>query len=72
MPPKVKITKEDIVKTAVALVRADGEQAINARAIAASLNCSTQPIFSNFATMDDLREAVILAAYHRYSDFIHK
>ena len=70
MPPTVKITKEDIVKTAVALVRADGEQAINARAIAASLNCSTQPIFSNFATMDALREAVILAVYNRYAAFI--
>lgn len=58
MPPKVKIRKSDIVSTAVNLVRRDGEQAINARNIANALNCSTQPIFSNFATMDDLRKAV--------------
>ncbi|MBR6769154.1 MAG: TetR/AcrR family transcriptional regulator [Clostridia bacterium] len=59
MPPKVKVTKQDIITTATALVRQNGESAINARSIAGALNCSTQPIFSNFATMDDLRAAVI-------------
>ena len=59
MPPKVKTTKEDIIKAAVDIVRNCGAQAINARMIASILNCSTQPIFSNFATMDELRIAVI-------------
>lgn len=59
MPPKVKITKEDIVNAAVAIVREHGSQAINARIIASLLQCSTQPVFSNFATMDDLRLAVV-------------
>ena len=58
MPPKVKITREDIIKTAVGLVRANGVQAINARDIALELDCSTQPLFSNFASMDELRGAV--------------
>ena len=70
MPPKVKITKEDIIKTAVELVRTNGEQAINARAIAAFLNCSTQPIFSNFATMEELQKATRLAAYEIYLNFL--
>ena len=58
MPPKVKITRDDIVRTAVDIVRKNGSQAINARTIAAALNCSTQPVFSNFSTMDELRLAV--------------
>ena len=58
MPPKLRISKEDIVTAVVALVRKDGVQAINARNIASALNCSTQPVFSNFAIMDDLRNAV--------------
>ena len=62
MPPKVRITKEDIVQKAVDIVRKNGEQALNARTIAAALNCSTQPIFSNFATMEELRLAVIKVA----------
>ena len=70
MPPKVKITKEEIVKTALGLVREKGDGAINARAIASALGCSTQPIFSNFATMDELRDAVIGAVYERYLGFI--
>lgn len=70
MPPKVKITKEEIIKTAVELVRVSGEGALNARAIAASLNCSTQPIFSNFATMEELQEATVNAAYEIYLQFL--
>ena len=70
MPPKMRITKDHIIRTAVELVRENGADALNARAIAASLDCSTQPVFSNFATMDDLRKAAILAAYDIYLDFI--
>ena len=70
MPPKIKITKEDIIKTAVELVRASGDESINARAIASSLHCSTQPVFSNFRTMEQLREAVINTAYEIYLGFI--
>ena len=58
MPPKTKVSKEEILSTAVNLVRNDGENALNARNIARSLGCSTQPIFSNFINMDELRAAV--------------
>lgn len=59
MPPKVKISKEDIVTAAVEIVRSSGDQALNARTVAAALHCSTQPVFSNFATMEELRLAVV-------------
>lgn len=72
MPPRVKITKEEIVKTALELVRESGAQSINARAIAAALNCSTQPIFSNFTTMEKLQEAVIATAYEHYLGYLRK
>ncbi len=70
MPPKVKVSREEIINAALETVRAGGAQAINARAIAAVLNCSTQPVFSNFATMEQLQQAVIAAAYERYLGFI--
>ena len=72
MPPKVRITKEDIIKTAVELVRERGAEAVNARAVAAALNCSTQPVFSNFATMEDLQEAVLQEAYGFYLEYLQK
>lgn len=62
MPPKVKVKKEDIIQAAVEIVRRDGAQALNARTIASVLNCSTQPIFSNFSAMEDLRFAVLKRA----------
>jgi AcrR family transcriptional regulator len=70
MPPKIKITKQDIINTAIGLVRASGDGAINARAIASALNCSTQPIFSNFESMEDLERSVFAAAYEKYLGFI--
>ena len=72
MPPKVKITKEDIINTAVELVRKNGTDAVNARAVASALGCSTQPVFSNFATMDELFEAAVAAAYEIYLGFIKR
>lgn len=72
MPPRVKVTKEDILNAAVDIVRNNGVQAINARTIATALNCSTQPIFSNFATMDELRLAVIETADEMCGDYISR
>ena len=72
MPPKIKITKEEIIKGTVDLVRASGAESLNARSVACALNCSTQPIFSNFASMDELRYEVIAEAYNLYLNFINK
>ena len=69
MPPKVKTTKEDIVRAAVEIVRKDGAGAINARTVASMLGCSTQPVFSNFSTMDELRIAVCAEAYRLYEQY---
>lgn len=70
MAPKVKVTREDIIKTTLELVRKHGADYINARAIASALECSTQPIFSNFNSMEELQEETILCAYGLYLDFI--
>ena len=70
MPPKQKVTKQEIVAATLSLLREQGEQAMNARSIAAALGCSTQPIFSNFDSLDDLQEAVYAAAYDHYYGFL--
>ena len=70
MPPKVKITKKEIIEAGLKLVQKDGANALNARSIATVLNCSTQPIFSNFATMDELQNAITNAAYEHYLSFL--
>ena len=72
MPPKIKITKENVINTAVNLVRAYGESALNARTIADVLACSTQPIFSNFSTMEALKEAVIEGAEALANEYVKR
>ena len=59
MPPKIKITRESIVNAAVEIVRLHGADSINARNVASVLKSSTQPVFSNFSTVDELRLAVV-------------
>ena len=72
MPPKIKITKEEIIETALNITRGCGAQAINARSIANTLNCSTQPIFSNFTSMDELRQAVTEKADLLFRDYMKR
>ena len=72
MPPKIKVTKEDIVACAVEIVRREGEQGINARNVAACMGCSTQPVFSNFATMEALRRSVVGKANELCEEYIRK
>lgn len=72
MPPKAKTSREDIINTCLEIVRTSGIEGINARNIAGVLGCSTQPIFSNFKSMEELEEATILAAYQIYLNFINE
>ena len=72
MPPKVKVSKESIIKTAVDMVRESGAESLNARAVASALCCSTQPIFSNFKSMEELYFETVAAAYGIYSEFLKR
>ena len=72
MPPKVKITKENIIGAAIDIARQNGADSINARSLAAHLDCSTQPIFSNFVNMDELHLAVLKNAYELYDEYIRR
>lgn len=62
VPPKVKLTKEDILTAAVELVRQRGVDALNARSLAGKLGCSTQPVFSNYVSMEELKADVLRRA----------
>ena len=70
MPPSSRIKKEDVLAAAVEITRQSGAAALNARALAQHLGCSTQPIFSNYGSMDTLRADVIRYAGETYGRFI--
>lgn len=62
MPPKVKFQREEIVSAALGVVRSKGIDKLTAREVAAVLNVSTRPIFTYYASMDELRHDVYEAA----------
>lgn len=60
MPPTVRFTRDAVLNAACQLMRREGTEALNARAIAKELGGSTQPIFRLFTNMEDLHRELIL------------
>lgn len=60
MPPTVRFTRDAVLHAACQLMRREGMEALNARAIAKELGGSTQPIFRLFINMEDLHRELIL------------
>lgn len=58
MPPKQRITRDMILEASFSMFCQEGMEVVNARSVAKALNCSTQPIFSYFSGMDDLKTAL--------------
>lgn len=58
MAPNQKISREMILDAGYRLVKESGMENLNSRNVAKLLGCSTQPIFSQFPTMEELRQEV--------------
>ncbi|NLI21159.1 MAG: TetR/AcrR family transcriptional regulator [Clostridiales bacterium] len=70
MPPKIQYTKGDLLQAAFRLTRAQGLSAVNARAVARELGCSTQPIFRAFHSMEDIRREMLRMAADVYQAYL--
>ncbi len=70
MPPRFKFSQEEVISCAVALIRAEGAQALTARNLAKHLGATTKPIFSLFESMDALWEQVLREADRQYQQFL--
>lgn len=70
MAPKTKIHKEDVVRAAYEITIERGIEAATAKAIAAKLNCSIQPVYWIFENMENLRLAVIEEATKEYNKYL--
>lgn len=71
MPPIIKIKKEDILNIAYQIAREEGIEKINARYVAKKLNCSIQPIFYNFKTMEELKKEVMDKIICTYKSYVY-
>lgn len=70
MPPKPKVSKENVTAAALEVVRKNGAAALNARSVAMALGTSTQPIFSHYKSMEELKRAVIVSADRLYKSYL--
>ena len=66
MPKVRKITEEMALGAAAEIVRRDGAEALNVRSLAHMLDCSTQPIYSLFRSMEGLWRALLAEAKRQY------
>ncbi len=71
MPPKSKLTKEAICESALKFVSTQGIQALNARSLTTLLGCSTQPLFTHYKSMEELKKDVSHASYRRYLTYLN-
>lgn len=72
MARKKQLSKELVLAAAVEVLKERGEDGINARAIAAKMHCSTQPIYSSFGSMEELKFELEREAERRYSEYAKK
>lgn len=68
MAPRIKISREEILKTAYDMIEENGVESLKSRDLALRLSCSTQPVFYYFDSINDLIEEVKLFAKKKYND----
>lgn len=72
MPPEAKYTPEEIVSTALRIVREEGMPALTARSLAAALGTSPRPIFTACGSIEQVRRAVLDKAQELYAHYVGK
>lgn len=72
MPPKAKYTKEEIIQTALELVAHQGIHELTAKRLGNALKMSTTPIFTVFDSMQEVADAVRIAAMEHFESYAHK
>lgn len=69
MPRTKQIEKQDILRAAAEVIRQKGESALTVRGIAGVLGCSTQPLYYEFANIEQLRAELLPYVRQQYLQF---
>ena len=72
MPPSTRITREMIVDAALEIVRRSGAENVNARSVAQTLGCSTQPVMYQFATIEELKRAAYAGLDRMHTEYLFR
>lgn len=72
MAPRNKFTKDEMIAAAVRVVRKNGIGSLTAQALAKELNISTQPVFTCFGTIGNLKSEVRTEAERIFDSYIEE
>lgn len=72
MSPKIHFDKNLIIEKAYEIALEEGLKAITARKIASKLKSSVAPIYSNFLTLDELIQSVVLKVFQLNDELVNK
>ncbi|MDM8537283.1 hypothetical protein QUF70_11050 [Desulfobacterales bacterium HSG17] len=72
MPKKTKYTRETVIEAGLEQLKEFGWEGITPKLVAKKLGASTMPIFSHFATMDELKEAILDRAWEILTEYALK
>lgn len=72
LPPKIRITQEQIINTSISIVKERGMENLNARAIAEKIGCSVHPIFRIYKSMDGLKVEVYKKIEKIYNETMYE
>lgn len=72
MPPKPKFSKEELIQAALELAREGGLEMIVARNLGRKLNTAPSTIFTHFASVEEIRQAVVEAARKLYNEYVEE
>ncbi len=70
MPTRVATSRSQVLGGALELLRRKGPDALTARTLARTLDCSTQPIYSAFSGMKDLERALLREVRRYYREYL--
>lgn len=70
MPPKFKVSREEIINAALIITEQSGLSAVTARDLGKILGLSSRPLYSYFGTIDELKEEVIIRVFEHYKKII--
>jgi AcrR family transcriptional regulator len=72
LPPAQKYSRDEIIKTAINLLRKEGIAGITARGLGAELGTSSRPIFTAFKNMEEVHGETALAVRALYNGYVEK
>lgn len=69
---KKVITRDIILNAAFELVRKEGAAALSIRSIARACDCSTQPIYFSFKSIDEIKDEICEMAMEYFNEYLLK